>query len=66
MGHPYHAILFLLQELKVNKRSLTAGDSISLGSFSKPTLVGDMERLTVTYRGLKDDAEMRVEVDFTP
>ena len=66
MGHPYHAILFLLQEMKVNKRSLKAGDIISLGSFSKPTLVGDIERLTVTYRGLKDDAEMRVEVDFTP
>jgi 2-keto-4-pentenoate hydratase len=66
MCHPYQAILFLLQELKAQSRSLKAGDIISLGSFSKPTLVGEMKQLTVIYRGLKDDAEMRVEVDFTP
>ena len=68
MGHPYNAVLFLLRELKSQNRSLKAGDIISLGSFSKPTLVGSMEQLTVIYSGIHSmggSTQMCVEVNFT-
>ena len=64
MGHPYNAVLFLLQELKSQNRTLKAKDTISLGSFSKPTLVGSMNKLTVIYSGFSNDEQMNVEVEF--
>ena len=54
MGHPYHALLALLEQLRQQSRWLRVGDVVSLGAFAPPRPVGDLRQLRVDYHGLVD------------
>lgn len=76
MGHPYNAIVFLLEKLKQNNRTLKAGDSISLGAFAKPkplasdsnrnnaNVDANTNRITVNYSGIDGVAMFSVTANF--
>lgn len=76
MGHPYNAIVFLLEKLRKNNRTLKAGDSISLGAFAKPkplafesnrndvNVNAYTNKITVNYSGIDGVAMLSVTANF--
>lgn len=72
MGHPYNAIVFLLDNLRKNNRRLNAGDSISLGAFARPIALKTMPLasyarqniVTVNYSGIDGEADFSVTATF--
>lgn len=59
MGHPLNAVLFLLQRMHDQGRSLQAGDVLSLGAYSQPIALESLsaesgKRFSVHYFGLVD------------
>lgn len=64
MGHPYNAIVFLLDQLRKNGRQLRAGDRISLGAFAPPKPAAQLDSVTVEYIGLGSQP-LSVSASFT-
>ncbi|HEX7860605.1 MAG TPA: hypothetical protein VF773_09785 [Verrucomicrobiae bacterium] len=52
MGHPVHAVLWLVQDLKKAGEKLKAGDVISLGSPSPQVMPKKGDKYVLTYEGL--------------
>lgn len=52
MGHPYRAIVFLVEQLQLSGRKLQAGDVVSLGAFAPPKPAAGVEAVRVEYIGL--------------
>ena len=52
MGHPYQAVLFLLEQLRERGEELEPGDHLSLGAFAPPRVVTGPLEVSVTYEGL--------------
>jgi 2-keto-4-pentenoate hydratase len=66
MGHPYNAILFLLDQLHQRGVQLEAGDVISLGAYASPKPVGDIQQLRVEYIGIDGSQKLTVSAKFRP
>ncbi len=64
MGHPYQALLFLVEALAGQGMQLRVGDLVSLGAFGPPVPVALGDERVVRYRGLGDTGELRVEARF--
>ena len=63
MGHPLHAVLFLIEEAKRRGWEITAGDVISVGSFGRFAPVEPGLAVRATYRGLPG-GEAQVSTSF--
>lgn len=66
MGHPYSAILFLLDQLHQRGVQLAAGDMISLGAYASPQPIGDIRQLAVEYIGIDGSQKLIVSAEFRP
>lgn len=66
MGHPYNAILFLLDKLHQRGVQLAAGDVISLGAYASPKPVGDIQQVRVEYIGIDGKQKLTVSTRFRP
>ena len=64
MGHPYRAVLFLLEKLKRKNILLQAGDVISLGAYAKPQKAAGYRAVSVEYHGLDPARVLRAKVSF--
>ena len=63
MGHPYNAVLYLLQDLRRREIPLRAGDRISLGAFGGPVPVTEAGVVSIVYQGLAE-RPLRASVTF--
>jgi 2-keto-4-pentenoate hydratase len=66
MGHPYNAILFLLDQLHQRGVQLAAGDMISLGAYASPKPVGGIQQVRVEYIGIDGAQTLTVSAKFHP
>lgn len=64
MGHPLQPLVWLVETLKAEGRSLKAGDVVSLGSFARPVMpdANESVRMTVNYLNA-DGADLLHPID---
>ena len=60
MGHPLHAVLWLVEDVRNSGGRLRVGDKLSLGSFSAPLTPTRETRIKVRYLGLPGDPEIHL------
>jgi 2-keto-4-pentenoate hydratase len=60
MGHPLHAVLWLVEDVRRSGGRLRVGDKLSLGSFSAPLTPSRETRIKVRYMGLPGNPELHM------
>lgn len=64
MGHPYSALLFLIEKLNQRGHLLERGDVVSLGAYAAPKKADGLEAVRVEYHGLDPSRVMSANVSF--
>ena len=60
LGHPLHAVLWLVDDIRKSGGRLRVGDKLSLGSFSVPLMPTRETRIKVRYIGFPGDPEINL------
>ena len=63
LGHPFNAVLFLVERAKARGWTLRQGDLLSLGSFGRFSVAKPASRAQLRYEGLPGGPRL-VEVAF--